>query len=72
MASEPKTLALEWSDQDKLKQLQVSLQNSKNWLLIPTPTPYYIDTDSGFIGLIDSEFDRDWILSLIQTSAFSR
>tara|TARA_R110001583_G_scaffold7720_9_gene37957 strand:- start:43562 stop:46804 length:3243 start_codon:yes stop_codon:yes gene_type:complete len=67
VASEPKKLALAWHDEDKLKQLDVSLQDSDNWLLVPTPTPYYIDTDTGFIGQIESEFDRDWILSLIQT-----
>ncbi|MEI6896470.1 MAG: SNF2-related protein [Psychromonas sp.] len=67
VASEPKLLQLQWHDEDKLKQLEVSLLESKNWLLVPTPTPYYIDTDSGEIGEIKSDFDRDWILSLIQT-----
>jgi superfamily II DNA or RNA helicase len=67
LLSEPKTLALQWRDDDQVKQLDVSLQDSENWLLIPTPTPYYIDTDTGCIGQIESEFDRDWILSLIQT-----
>lgn len=67
-ASENKTLSLQWIDQeDDLKQLQVTLQNSENWLLIPTPSPYFVDTDTGEIGQIDSEFDRDWILSLLQT-----
>jgi SNF2 family DNA or RNA helicase len=65
--TEAKALALEWRDEDNVKQLDVSLQDSNNWLLIPTPTPYYIDTDNGSIGPIDSDFDRDWILSLIQT-----
>jgi len=66
-AAEPKALQLEWHDEDNLKQLDVSLCDSENWLLIPTPTPYYIDTDTGAVGEIESEFDRDWILSLIQT-----
>ena len=61
-------LALQWLDkEDDLKQLQVTLEDSENWLLIPTPTPYYIDTDKGLGGQIESEFDRDWILSLLQT-----
>lgn len=62
-----KSLQLDWHEEEDLKQLNVSLCDSENWLLIPTPRPYYIDTDSGMIGEIDSEFDRDWILSLIQT-----
>ncbi len=67
IAAEPKALQLDWHNEEQLKQLDISLQESKNWLLIPTPTPYYIDTDTGYIGEIESEFDRDWILSLIQT-----
>ncbi|WP_354623175.1 SWIM zinc finger family protein [Psychromonas sp. MME2] len=63
-----KSLSLQWLEKDdELKQLQVSLQDSLHWLLIPTPTPYFIDTDSGEVGEIESEFDRDWILSLLQT-----
>ncbi|MCW8996377.1 MAG: DEAD/DEAH box helicase [Psychromonas sp.] len=66
--AENKKLLLHWAEQPEgLKQLQVTLQGSKNWLLIPTPTPYYIDTDSGCVGPIESEFDRDWILALLQT-----
>ncbi|WP_022940024.1 DEAD/DEAH box helicase [Psychromonas hadalis] len=67
VAAEPKVLQLNWQNEEELKQLQLNLTDSENWLLIPTPTPYYIDTDSGFIGEIESEFDREWILSLIQT-----
>lgn len=70
--SENKKLSLGWTDQEEnLKQLEVTLADSVNWLLIPTPVPYYIDTDKGLIGKIDSEFDRDWILSLIQTPALA-
>lgn len=61
-------LTLQWVEQeDELKQLQVNLQNSENWLLVPTPTPYYIDIDKGQVGQIETEFDRDWILSLLKT-----
>ncbi|GLS90638.1 helicase/SNF2 family domain protein [Psychromonas marina] len=67
VASEAKALQLQWHDDADLKQLEVSLLESENWLLVPTPTPYYIDTDTGAVGEITSEFDRDWILSLIQT-----
>lgn len=66
--SENRKLAIQWLEQeDKLKKLQISLQDSENWLLIPTPTPYYLDTDKGLVGQIESEFDRDWILALLQT-----
>ncbi|PKG40743.1 DEAD/DEAH box helicase [Psychromonas sp. Urea-02u-13] len=67
LPAEPKSLALQWHDDEQVKQLKVSLAESENWLLVPTPTPYYIDTDTGCVGPIESEFDRDWILSLIQT-----
>ncbi|WP_028863403.1 DEAD/DEAH box helicase [Psychromonas aquimarina] len=66
--SESKELQLQWLEQeDNLKQLQVSLQDSENWLLVPTPQPYYLDTDKGLVGEISSEFDREWILSLLKT-----
>ncbi|MFT6985153.1 MAG: hypothetical protein ACJAT7_000961 [Psychromonas sp.] len=68
LSGESKELALQWLDQEEdLKQLQLTLQESENWLLIPTPTPYYIDTDKGEVGEIKSEFDRNWILSLLQS-----
>ena len=68
ITAEGKALQLEWVDEeDGLKDLSVTLENSENWLLIPTPDSYYIDTETGAIGPIESEFDRDWILSLLQT-----
>ncbi|MCG6200083.1 DEAD/DEAH box helicase [Psychromonas antarctica] len=68
LGAESRKLSLQWIEQDEqLKQLQVTLQDSENWLLVPTPTPYYIDTDKGFVGAIESEFDSHWILSLLQT-----
>ncbi|MCP5078373.1 MAG: DEAD/DEAH box helicase, partial [Psychromonas sp.] len=66
--AESKELELTWHTQeDDLKQLEISLQDSENWLMIPTPTPYYIDLDAGLIGRLESEFDREWILSLLKT-----
>lgn len=65
--SENKALNIQWLDEEKLKQLKVSLVDCENWLLIPTPTPYYLDRDSGLVGKIESSFDSDWILSLLQT-----
>ena len=62
----------ESESESELKQLTVSLENSKDWLLIPTPTPYYLDKKSGEIGLISSEFDADWILSLLQTPPLAK
>ncbi len=67
-AAEKRKLTLQWQEQDEdLKQLQITLAESENWLLIPTPTPYYIDTDTGLVGQIETQFDRDWLLSLLQT-----
>ena len=67
-----KNLTLNWLDvDDGLKQLQVQLEDIDNWLLIPTPTPYYVDIDTGCIGAIESEFDRDWIFALLQTPALA-
>jgi hypothetical protein len=66
--SEKKSLQLQWVEgEDGMKQLQLNLADTENWLLIPTPTPYYINTENGLIGEIESEFDRDWILSLLKT-----
>ena len=31
----------------------MTLEDSENWLLIPTPTPYYIDTDT--VRLVQSK-----------------
>ncbi|WP_435235960.1 SNF2-related protein [Psychromonas sp. PT13] len=71
-AAEKKKLSLSWLEQEEnLKKLEVTLEGSEQWLLIPTPTPYYIDTELGLIGEIDSEFDREWILSLLQTPALA-
>ena len=66
-AAEKKSLQLQWIEEDNLKRLQVGLEDTDNWLLIPTPTPCYIDTDRGLIGEIDSAFDSVWILSLLKT-----
>ncbi|MFT4835925.1 MAG: superfamily II DNA or RNA helicase [Psychromonas sp.] len=66
-AGEKKPIQLEWVDENDLKQLKVSLENTDNWLLIPTPKPFYVDTDSGLIAEIDSVFDSGWILSLLKT-----
>ncbi|WP_019614767.1 DEAD/DEAH box helicase [Psychromonas ossibalaenae] len=71
--SESKELQLQWLEQeDNLKQLQVSLQDCENWLLVPTPQPYYLDTDKGLVGEISSEFDRDWVLSLLKTPPLAK
>lgn len=68
VAAQAKCLQLNWAENEEgMKQLQVELQDCVNWLLIPMPTPYYIDIDSGSIGEIKSEFDSTWILSLLQT-----
>ncbi|MCK5818447.1 MAG: DEAD/DEAH box helicase [Psychromonas sp.] len=56
----------------EFQQLTVALENSKDWLLIPTPTPFYLDKKSGEIGLISSEFDAYWILSLLQTPPLAK
>ncbi len=62
----------ESKSESELKQLTLSLENSKDWLLIPTPDPYYLDKKSGNIGLISCEFDADWILSLLQTPPLAK
>lgn len=73
LRGEDKTLSLQWLEQEgDLKQLQLTLQESENWLLVPTPTPYYLDTDKGVVGEIKSEFGSDWILSLLQTPPLAR
>ncbi|HEY5716360.1 MAG TPA: DEAD/DEAH box helicase [Psychromonas sp.] len=66
-AAEKKSLRLHWIEKGNLKQLLVSLEDTENWLLIPTPRPFYLDTDRGLIGEIDSAFDSVWILSLLKT-----
>lgn len=66
-AAQNRPIQLQWLDEKGLKQLQVSLENTENWLLVPTPTPFYLDTDRGLIGEIESEFDSGWILSLLKT-----
>ncbi|MGB5445045.1 MAG: DEAD/DEAH box helicase, partial [Psychromonas sp.] len=66
-AAEKKPLQLQWIEEDNLKRLQVGLEGCDNWLLIPTPTPFYLDTDRGLVGEIESSFDSVWILSLLKT-----
>ena len=66
--SEPRAITLEWdATEDNLKQLHVNLQDCENWLLIPTPTPYFYDLDRHQFGEINTHFNRDWLLSLLQT-----
>ncbi|MCK5820210.1 MAG: helicase SNF2, partial [Psychromonas sp.] len=68
LQGENQQLQIHWlDDEDDLKQLSLTLPNAENWLLIPTPKPHYIDLNSGEAGEISSEFDSDWILSLLQT-----
>lgn len=70
--SESRDLALDWHDDEDFKQLNVSLDGIDNWLLLPTPEPFYIDTDSGNVGLIQSSFGREWILSFLQTPPLAK
>ncbi|KPU83567.1 helicase SNF2 [Psychromonas sp. PRT-SC03] len=65
-------LGLHWQDEDELKQLKVDLEGTENWLLLPTPKPFYIDTYSGEIGVLDSPFGREWILSFLQTPPLAK
>jgi len=68
---EQSTLRLEWeSEEEGLTNLLVDIDHCKDrddWLLIPTPTPYYLDKTTGKVGVINSNFDVDWILSFLQT-----
>ncbi|WP_372880794.1 SNF2-related protein [Psychromonas sp.] len=66
-AGEKKSLQLQWIEEDNLKRLQVGLEDCDNWLLIPTPRPFYLDTDRGLVGEIATSFDSVWILSLLKT-----
>jgi len=66
--SEPRSISLDWdSTEDNLKQLTVNLNECENWLLIPTPKPYFYDLERHQFGEIDTPFNRDWLLSLLQT-----
>jgi len=66
--SEERTIKLEWASvEDNLKQLTVELNNCDEWLLIPTPTPYYYDLTQHQFGQIKTDFNRDWLLSLLQS-----
>jgi superfamily II DNA or RNA helicase len=66
--SEARPLHLAWeSVEDNLKQLTVNLNECDNWLLVPTPTPYFYDLERHQFGEIETDFNRDWLLSLLQT-----
>ena len=66
--SESLPIVLEWqSEEDNLKQLTVNLEGCENWLLIPTPKPYFYDLDHHKFGELETHFNRDWLLSLLQT-----
>jgi len=66
--SEPRTINLEWQEtEDGLKQLTVNLAECSEWLLTPTPTPYFYDLARHQFGAISTDFNRDWLLSLLQT-----
>ena len=66
--SEPRSISLDWdSTENNLKQLTVNLNECENWLLIPTPKPYFYDLERHQFGEIDTPFNRDWLLSLLQT-----
>lgn len=66
--ADPRSVILEWESlEDDLKQLTVNLSDCDEWLLTPTTTPYYFDLSRFQFGEIKTEFNRDWILSLLQT-----
>ena len=66
--SESRPVKLEWqSIEDDLKQLTVNLEDCEEWLLIPTPKPYFYDLSRHQVGEIETHFNRDWLLSLLQT-----
>ncbi|MEL0628363.1 SNF2-related protein [Psychromonas aquatilis] len=66
--AEPRSLLLDWEPvEDNLKQLTVTLSDCDEWLLTPTTTPYYFDLTRFQFGEIKTDFNRDWLLSLLQT-----
>lgn len=66
--SEARPLTLQWASvEDDLKQLEVKLTDCENWLLVPTPTPYFYDLELYQFGEIETYFNSDWLLSLLQS-----
>jgi len=66
--SDSQPIDLNWQlAEDNLKQLTVQLTDSENWVLVPTPKPYFYDLDRHQFGEIETQFNRDWLLSLLQT-----
>lgn len=66
--SDARPLTLQWASvEDDLKQLEVKLPDCDDWLLVPTPVPYFYDLEHHQFGEIKTHFNSDWLLSLLQT-----
>ncbi len=66
-------LQISWEREQDLSQIALSLAGTTpNWIIVPTPAPWYLDPDKALCGPIKTELEGDWLASLSHLPALTQ